>query len=310
MGSYNGTCALSNLSINHGDDIVLVMLTKHPYSGSNGGGFCYTQLDWHPLFVPIRGKYNDYGGIEDFIEGPHTKHLLKHFADDKNFKIVSRKFDKIYGANDHPPFTSLDKLFSCIERGYLRIYQDVLNVVHTFDSAGNIDDENAQISMSSQPVPVGYMMMLAEIYDSLISISGSLDHLLTRVNAKVARTPDFVQATYVGDEILDRTDKISKAKKAEINRRYFVHCIERESFSEGESWSLLGYVPDTDDELLQIPRLNSLLSNLRKFYTIQAGAGSQNQNEDAISELVNITKCVIEKRAAECDSSWEDEDTD
>ena len=307
MGSWNGTCALSNLSINCGDDIVLVMLTKHPSSDDNGAGFCYTQLDWHPLFVPIRGKYNDYGGIEDFVEGPHTEYLLKHFADEKNFKIISRKFDKEHGANDHPPFTSLDKLFKCIERGYMRIPQNVMNVIRAFDDEGNSDDENTQISMSSQLVPVGYMMMLAEVHDALISTAGSFDRLLTRINADCARTPDFMQSMYIGDdETLTKADEISEAKKAEINRKYFVHCVKRDTCSEGERWSLLKYVPETNEELFQIPKLNSLLLHLRKFYSIQAGSGSSDQNEDSISTLMKATKAVIKRRALEDAEQWDD----
>tara|TARA_R110000796_G_scaffold162503_2_gene279290 strand:- start:6136 stop:7065 length:930 start_codon:yes stop_codon:yes gene_type:complete len=70
MGSWNGTCMISNLPINSGDEIKLVLIRKN--SGFNrlnlSGGYIYTTDIFTPSFLPISGKYNDYGMIEEIIE--------------------------------------------------------------------------------------------------------------------------------------------------------------------------------------------------------------------------------------------------
>lgn len=61
MGSFNGTCVLTNLPIHVGDPVVVYFLNKVMTTDSNWFG---PHAFWDAWGLPIRGIYNDYGFIE------------------------------------------------------------------------------------------------------------------------------------------------------------------------------------------------------------------------------------------------------
>ncbi len=92
MGHFSHNCKLSHLPITGGTPVVLFLLKMRDnlydhseqhlrkygstYLCSNEG----TTLKYIPVGFPIRGKYNDYGGIEDIVEDENTKVLETHFG--------------------------------------------------------------------------------------------------------------------------------------------------------------------------------------------------------------------------------------
>lgn len=63
MGCFNGTCGLTQLPILYQERIVLVLLVKR-CKDIHGAGFSYPDDIYRPYALPIRGEYDDYGGIE------------------------------------------------------------------------------------------------------------------------------------------------------------------------------------------------------------------------------------------------------
>lgn len=63
MGSWNHTCAVSNLHIHAGTDVTVFLLVKK-YS-TEAGSFCYGNALYDVVPLPFYGKYDDYGGVED-----------------------------------------------------------------------------------------------------------------------------------------------------------------------------------------------------------------------------------------------------
>jgi hypothetical protein len=61
MGSWNGTCAISNLHITLGTDVVVFMLLK----SRDGTSLCHSNAFYDVCPIPFYGKYDDYGGVED-----------------------------------------------------------------------------------------------------------------------------------------------------------------------------------------------------------------------------------------------------
>jgi hypothetical protein len=61
MGSWNGTCAISNLHITSGTPVVVFMLAKNNAEKT----FCYGNALYELCPIPFYGKYNDYGAVED-----------------------------------------------------------------------------------------------------------------------------------------------------------------------------------------------------------------------------------------------------
>jgi len=70
MGSWSVSCGISNIAIAQGQECVLLPLIENR---SEYGG--YTAIT-----LPIFGKYNDYGGMEDIIEDDNTKLIEVHLG--------------------------------------------------------------------------------------------------------------------------------------------------------------------------------------------------------------------------------------
>lgn len=78
MGTWKGTCGLSQLPIRNGEKVVLFPLLQiHPTSQSLGSGFSYANYFFEPITLPLFGEYNDLGGMRN-IHGM-TDVVLNHF---------------------------------------------------------------------------------------------------------------------------------------------------------------------------------------------------------------------------------------
>ncbi len=90
MGSFNETCALSNLNIGYGTPVRLLFLTRNPYVSSDqreDQRGCYHYDQWFVRTPPIKGEYADYGRCA-FDESPITELICKCFQKD----VVERPF--------------------------------------------------------------------------------------------------------------------------------------------------------------------------------------------------------------------------
>jgi len=76
MGSFNVACSISNISLGPSDEIVFIPLVIKHYNLGNKYStwkvpsqyIIYPDDFFAPLCLPIRGKYDDYGGIEEVIK--------------------------------------------------------------------------------------------------------------------------------------------------------------------------------------------------------------------------------------------------
>ena len=63
MGSWKETCMMSNLPIHYGDEVAAFVL-RPTYNVDKEGTVCYADDRYAPLGFPVRGKYDDYGCVE------------------------------------------------------------------------------------------------------------------------------------------------------------------------------------------------------------------------------------------------------
>lgn len=90
MGSFNETCALSNLNIPAGCPVRLLFLTQNPYIKSDqqeAQRGCYHYDNWFLRSPPLKGKYDDYGRAK-LSRSP----LIKLVADLFQKDVVERPF--------------------------------------------------------------------------------------------------------------------------------------------------------------------------------------------------------------------------
>jgi hypothetical protein len=77
MGCWNGTCGISNLPINAGDEVVAFLIGFYSYNDNpSKSGYCYINDIATPLTLPIYGRYDDYGGIED-VEDTYVLEVMR-----------------------------------------------------------------------------------------------------------------------------------------------------------------------------------------------------------------------------------------
>lgn len=72
MGCWNGTCLLSNLPIRYNERAVGYVIKYNLHKDAmliKLNGVCYSHDYAKPISLPIRGMYDDYGGIEDYEKG-------------------------------------------------------------------------------------------------------------------------------------------------------------------------------------------------------------------------------------------------
>lgn len=87
MGCFNLKGFFSNVSIQCGDEIVMMIgLQKDPYTRQY-----YTCQGIVPITLPIYGRYDDYGGIEDVKDTPSSQWIEEHLG---NIDDVVRAVDE------------------------------------------------------------------------------------------------------------------------------------------------------------------------------------------------------------------------
>lgn len=72
MGCWNETCMLTNLPILTGDEVIAFLIQRNymPNAGCNPDG------NFRPITLPIVGRYDDYGGLEDIEKNSAMLRLL------------------------------------------------------------------------------------------------------------------------------------------------------------------------------------------------------------------------------------------
>lgn len=96
MGSWNGTCGLSQLPIVNGDKVALFILRQNEYCRDLGGGFSYSDELWRPICPPVFGNYSDYGLIDKIKDSNNTilSYMKSEHVDINNKELVLNDLDK------------------------------------------------------------------------------------------------------------------------------------------------------------------------------------------------------------------------
>lgn len=111
MGCYNITGCISHLPAAGGDEVfaIIGLVNKHNHYGQEfSPGFDFT-----PMFLPVFGRYNEYGSIECVEEDFNTKFILDFFGYDDIEKLFSDIDDiavKRYGHEE-----AMAKIYAVLE---------------------------------------------------------------------------------------------------------------------------------------------------------------------------------------------------
>lgn len=122
MGCWNGTCAITHLPLISGEKVrAYILVPTHLFSSYKSetdplanGGHPYSTALMHPLTYGIKGKYNDYGCVEEIQEDPNNSLILEFFND-----LLKTERVKMFDDSDKPvrSFDDIEELLTSIERG-------------------------------------------------------------------------------------------------------------------------------------------------------------------------------------------------
>lgn len=102
MGCFFGTCVISRLPISVDDPALFIILRPKRVSRRSHTGASYRNEHWSPAFVPIVGKYDDYGSI---------RKIQKTYAEELLLDVVTNKAGR---------YKNLRTLVRNIERGHTK----------------------------------------------------------------------------------------------------------------------------------------------------------------------------------------------
>lgn len=179
MGSWDETCAISNLPISPGDKVYWLLLTKNPYTKFSETG-CYSNDFFFVRSIPILGKYEDCGevkvsdGEELFVQA-----MLNQFKVDLVEWLYKDNRKKDGSISNQEYFNSsevilenltFDNLQQWLHEGIVSIDNNALNDYHfEEDEDGKIKRVYKKLPVKSDPVVK--VMIRKDVWDSLNSLT-------------------------------------------------------------------------------------------------------------------------------------------
>lgn len=141
MGSWNGTCGLTQMPIVDGDKVVLFPVMKNKHADNGGGGFTYAHNQYSAISLPLYGEFDDYGGIENISKNENF--VLDHFV-----KLAKRKLFTI-------DEKKLEREKSCFDKTITETPRNVKELVDSF---------------MREPIykGLGYMLVHASVYQKVV----------------------------------------------------------------------------------------------------------------------------------------------
>lgn len=185
MGCWNETCGISRRAIRAGEPVRFLPIVQNPWrfrvatgwkagvppAYLEGGAGCYHNDFWTLFCYPIRGKYNDYGSIEDIPDQTgQDKAELKQFVE--LFKRYTIPLDLGDNRYHDPATTDLDlgKILNAIQEGRILFRTNPLRTYVYGDKPAHIPD-----SIEAPPLAVGYLIIKESVWQSLLKVNLNAD---------------------------------------------------------------------------------------------------------------------------------------
>lgn len=268
MGCWLGTCAVTNLSIFENDPIRAYILSRSQthddpnhrlYDATWGGGYTYVEDVWFPHFLPLKGLYDDYGGIteveRDFNSTIVEHTLRKHVVETPDNRRCPVKKDGTF-----------EDLLGWIERGEVQLKDRVFG----------------------GSMRLGLMLVHESAFQFVVGLGEDIGHRLS----------PLVYGTYKLDYV-DTNSYVYAVALHDLDYRHcfmpsMVKHLPAERHEEFYTGTKTG--PELDElKALTFDHAKFAfgMSKLRKGFMPQAGKGSQDENDEEIGKLAGFTKKLI-----------------
>jgi hypothetical protein len=319
MGCWNETCAITQMPIHVGDPVVLVFLTKVDRHAENHNGFCNVNDIWTPKFLPVFGEYDDYGGLEEIQENWNTEYIV----DSLKSELMTVRL------STPAKHTSPDPDDLHAEREDLDLasfgLSDVLEQIHS---------NKVWVPGVQKTLPVGWCMMHRWVWDHMTRILERDWRPNITLDTVVAHGEAYYDAMLMRHaQVRESSEGSALGMLLKYSRRALVNWensfhVFGESGSQLDNYGTLTGIRNYDEVLWKLAEAGTpvqdaqvqqvlralaellvFLNNmrgLRKFWSPQAGKGSQNTSDEAHLTLHELCVLKIKERMRE----YEEQDDD
>lgn len=280
MGCYNGTCNVSHLPIFHGEEIVVIPLLKT----SRGGVYntCNATDNFLPLGLPIFGKYNDYGGIEETHTDVMNEVMLLNreyfYETDEGLMLLDNEYD------------NFDDFVSEVICGNGIIYTKHANSFYHEDAF----------------MEINYFMVHKELYEKMIAEIGNRIPYSKEDTYRNLLIHKFNERLNEEKEEIKNIDTLKTDIESVNNKIEFIKSMQKKESTieisknifgfgnmvQNETWDYLSHcilMTEKSDELIELAvdmfLFKIALSFARTGYLCTSGRGSQS-NETKMQCLI------------------------
>lgn len=316
MGCWNETCGITQIPIQSGDPVALVLIGHVGDHNRDHAGSCYINEQWSPKFLPIFGSYNDYGGLQDIQQDWNTQFILEQLRQDLAETRLTATREPIKLPHVQRELDTLDLDTMTLEDVLKQIHQDRIWVPGYYGL-----------------MPLGWMMVHAWVWDHMTERMDRnwLDTLdLAQV---VQQVRDYYQAmvSYQLQAMQDNTEnkfmlQDYRYRKLDVSHTNCFYPLMDRGYQLDESRMING-ITAYNDRLWKLvesglkvndPQVRAVIDHMARFLTFRAnmtamrkqwspqtGKGGQHANLEMHLALHKLAACKIEQKLAQ---DWEDDD--
>jgi hypothetical protein len=252
MGSWNGTCGVTQFPITEGEKVKLILLIEHDGARMSGKlnpigcGVTYHNDLWTPVMYPISGCYDDYGGIDNIEEDDNTRNIISFFTDRKKEITYSPSHNETHDLN------TIQGIIKAVSRGYL-----------TFRSI-----------YTGNQVNISFMLINFDVFKNCIKvIEENPDNLTHRL---LKRIEDGSIQQFDPEVVTENFLAKHQNREPRPHSKLICTFAATGEFKHFASHDLtFKATKDLEKLAIQAFYFDEFLSNFRKLYSPQSGAGSQ-----------------------------------
>lgn len=299
MGCWNQTCGLTNLHIRHSDDVMVFAMVKNRKVDS----LCYTTPFYSPVMLPFYAKYDDYGGGEEcsgvglpfVIEGIRERLVEMPLGANEYHDIAVKKAN----FDDHLFFEACQERRLFVD-GYRNDRQHVEFVMIRKDVVDHMIENRVMekyVGDGKGTHGWGNNYINYKFSDIVADVPAIIEHLV-----KTHKSGDL----YAKFDVLRNLRKFEDSNFAALwlrgdNYRYSNLVSIEYVVKDLVEADKIEEVEELLTEHLKALFVDSIMSDTRKFWSPQAGAGSQQQEHEPYRLLMSAMDHVLNVEKAEWD---------
>ena len=315
MGCWNQTCGLTQLHIRANQDVVVFAMTKN-----NGvDSLCYTTPFYAPVMMPFYAKYNDYGGGEEchgigfnIVMDAIKEELVELPVGENQYHDIAVKKEG-FGEEQFFEAVHEDRLFvkgmnprQRIHVGFMMIRKDIFDhilenrvleryvgnnqgtIAKWGDSKDYIEFKFADVA-ADIPACVDYIFTALQDESNVLARFDPLRYL-RKLNDNSLRPVGNRAASYLSHEDYRYSSLVRPS--SEIDRY----------ISTDDKTGLTEYLT----EYLKALWIDGFMLDTRKFWSPQAGAGSQQDEHEGYELLIDAMTAALASEKREYEEDCED----